>query len=203
LRCEVTEMLALGSAFVAGLGTSLGPCIAPRYIILASFITQGIPVCRALAFVIGCVGGYLVYACAGALISGLRFGTHVIYAILGLGLVWCGVRSLMTVHACSPKPRSLASFSAAFIAGLSSSMVFSPCCAPIAIGLGLQTSGQDAGMAALILLAFGLGHTLPLAAGSLAAASGMVRRCSLPGDFCATVSGALLVMVGGLYALLA
>lgn len=199
----MTETFAVASAFVAGLGTSLGPCIAPRYVVLASYITQGTRAFRAAAFVTGCIGGYLVYACAGALLAWLSFGTHLIYATLAIGLVSTGVRSLITVHSCVTKPKDVVSTSAAFIAGLSSSMVFSPCCAPVAIALGLQVSQHDGGMAALVLLAFGLGHTLPLAGLALAAASAPLLRFSPPRDFCATVSGALLVMVGGLYGLLA
>jgi hypothetical protein len=58
-------------------------------------------------------------------------------------------------------------------------------------------------MAALILVGFGIGHTLPLAAAVIVTASSAIRRFSFPADVTATVSGTLMVMVGGLYVLIA
>jgi cytochrome c biogenesis protein CcdA len=196
-------MLAVSAAFVAGLGSSVGPCIAPRYVLLAAYLAHGRRPSRVAAFVVGCIAGYLVYACAGALVSSIGLGTHVLYTLLAVTLFACGVRTLMTTHECEARQKPTLPVGAAFIGGLSSSIVFSPCCAPIAFGLGLQATQHDAVAAGSLLLAFGLGHTLPLALCALAAASGILRKVSFSRDACATISGALLVLVGGLYAIVA
>lgn len=199
----MSEILAVSAAFVAGLGSSVGPCIAPRYVLLAAYLAHGRQPSRVAAFVIGCIGGYLVYACAGALVAAVGLGTHVIYGLLAVALLACGIRTLIATHECEATPKPALPIGAAFIGGLSSSVVLSPCCAPIAFGLGLQAAQHGSAMAASLLLAFGLGHTLPLAACALAAASGILRRVSISRDACATISGALLVLVGSLYAIVA
>ncbi len=196
---------ALVLAFTAGLASSIGPCIAPRYLILAAYLAEQKERSRAVVFVAGCLGGYLVYAFGGVLIALFRIGTHVIYTLLALALIVCGGRTLAAIqdHACKTQRPSAVSVGPVFLAGFVSSMMFSPCCTPIAIALGLQAAQDGGTMAALLLLAFGLGHTLPLALGALAASSKMFSRHGLPHDACATVSGSLLLMVGGLYAILA
>lgn len=199
----MNEMLAVSAAFLAGLGSSVGPCIAPRYVLLAAYLAHGRRQSRVAAFVVGCVGGYLVYACAGALISSIGVGTHVVYAILAVALVASGVRTLIATHECAAPQKPALPIGAAFIGGLFSSIVFSPCCAPIAFGLGLQAAQHDFAAAASLLLAFGLGHTLPLGLCALAATSGILRSVSISRDACATISGALLMLVGGLYAIVA
>lgn len=199
----MTELLAASAAFVAGLGSSVGPCIAPRYVLLAAYLAHGRRPSRVVAFVVGCIGGYLVYAVAGALVASIGLGTHVIYALLAVALLASGVRTLTATHECEARQKPALPIGAAFMGGLSSSILFSPCCAPIAFGLGLQAAQHDSLAATALLLAFGLGHTLPLAVCALAAASGILRKVSFSGDACATISGALLVLVGGLYAIVA
>jgi cytochrome c biogenesis protein CcdA len=201
----VNDQIALGSAFTAGLASSIGPCIAPRYLMLAAYLTEQKERNRAAVFVAGCLAGYLLYAFAGVLIALLRVGTHVIYAVLAMALMIGGGRALtaMQHHPCQLKRTSSISFGPIFLAGLLSSMMFSPCCTPIAIALGLQAAQNGGSMATALLLAFGLGHTLPLGLAALVASSKMRSRFSLPYDACATVSGSLLLMVGGLYAILA
>lgn len=201
----MNAQLALASALLAGLASSVGPCIAPRYLMLAAYATSRGERARVLVFVAGCLGGYLAYAFAGALIALLRVGTHVIYASLAGALIVCGTRALgATEHnACTPKRPPLLSLGAIFMAGLVSSVMFSPCCTPIAIALGLQAVQHGGAMAAALLLAFGLGHTLPLVVVALVKSVRMPVSLSLPHDACATVSGTLLLLVGGLYAILA
>jgi len=201
----MNEQLALAWAFVAGLASSIGPCVAPRYLILAAYAVDRKERERGIVFVAGCLAGYLAYAFAGALIGLLRLGTHVIYAALALALVFCGGRALVTVqhHTCDVKRPSKLSFGPIFLAGLVSSLIFSPCCTPIAIAFGLQAAQVGGAMATELLLAFGLGHTMPIALAAIAVSSKVFRRLSLPRDVCATVSGSLILIVGGLYAVLA
>ena len=200
----MNEQLLLASAFMTGLASSVGPCIAPRYLLLAAYVTEHRERKHSATFVAGCLAGYLVYAFAGALIALLRVGTHVIYAVLAMTLVFCGGRTLVGSHHASKmkRPSSL-SFGPMFFAGFVSSMMFSPCCTPIVIALGLQAVQDGGTMTAGLLLAFGLGHTFPLSLAAFAASSKLLGRFSLPHDICATVSGSLLLMVGGLYAVLA
>ncbi len=201
----MSDLAAMASAFASGLASSIGPCIAPRYLILAAYAAEQKERTRAVVFVTGCLAGYLVYAFAGALIAMFRVGTHIIYALLALALMVCGGRALtaMQHHACEVKRVPSISFGPIFFAGFVSSMMFSPCCTPIAIAFGL-VAAQDGGVMAMgLLLAFGVGHTLPLALAALVASSKNLSKWSLPHDACVTVSGSLLLMVGGLYALLA
>lgn len=201
----MNEQLELASAFVAGLASSVGPCVAPRYLILAAYALDQKGRERVIVFVAGCLAGYLAYAFVGALIGMFSVGTHVIYAALALALIVCGGRALAAVqhHACEVERPSNLSFGPIFLAGLGSSLIFSPCCTPIAIAFGLQAAQVGGAMATELLLAFGLGHTMPIALAALAVSSKMFRRLSLPHDICATIGGSLILMVGGLYAILA
>ena len=201
----MSDLLALLSAFIAGLASSVGPCIAPRYLMLAGYMTKDRESGRAWLFLSGCLCGYLIYASAGALIALLRVGTHVIYGLLAFGLIISGVRTLVATpkHPCALKPPPSLSRGAVFLSGLVSSAALSPCCTPIAIALGLQAAQHGGALAAALLLAFGLGHTLPLSIFTLLSSLRVLRKLSLPHDACATVSGSLLMMVGGLYGLLA
>jgi cytochrome c biogenesis protein CcdA len=146
-----------------------------------------------------------MYSFAAALIALLRVGTHVVYGFLALGLIISGARALMVIpgHTCETKRMPSLSRGAVFLTGLTSSVMLSPCCTPIAIGLGLQGVQHGGAVAAALLLAFGLGHTLPLSIFAVLASLKVLRRFSMPHDACATVSGSLLMMVGGLYAILA
>lgn len=197
--------LALGSAFVAGVASSVGPCIAPRYLMLAAQLAVDEERARVPAFIAGCLGGYLAYASAGALLAIFRMGTHVIYALLGVGLIASGVRTLLAAHhaACASKARRPLSLGAASLAGLTSSLMFSPCCTPIAMMFGFLASQSAGASGAGLLLAFGLGHTLPIALIAFAPSFPCIRNVPVSRDVRATIGGSLLVSVGGLYAILA
>lgn len=201
----MSGLVVLASTFTAGFASSVGPCIAPRYLMLAAYATQRRDATKAAVFVMGCLGGYLVYACAGALIAFMRVGTHFVYAFFAVALVVAGLRALTTSfpHSCASAGQASFSLGGAFLAGVLSSMTFSPCCAPIAFGLGLVAAQHDLTITASLLLAFGLGHTLPLVVIAAAASTRRLERFRLPQDVGATISGSLFLMVGGLYAILA
>lgn len=198
----------LGAALLAGLASSLGPCIAPRYLLLAAQVAAGTRAPGLAIFIVGCIGGYLIFAVGGAGIALLQVGSHVVYTILAAALVGCGITNLLSSPAnrCThgaPLHGIGTSPGASFLFGVSCSLVVSPCCAPIALALGLQAGQHDAAIAAATLLAFGIGHALPLGAFILAAASPRLRSLTLSSNAAATVSGTLLTAVGTLYAVLA
>ena len=195
----MTDVVALVSVFVTGVASSFGPCVAPRYLVLAAYAGQRK---RTLAFVGGCLAGYLIYAFAGVVIALLRLGTHVAYGLLAIALIVSGARILTKTTVCEAWYRSAGSWGTAFLAGVASSAIFSPCCTPIALALGLAAPEHGGAMAASLLLSFGLGHSLPLIVAALASFSKM-RRFSVSRDITTTVSGSLLLSVGGLYAILA
>ena len=118
LERKVSDLAAMASAFASGLASSIGPCIAPRYLILAAYAAEQKERTRAVVFVTGCLAGYLVYAFAGALIAMFRVGTHIIYALLALALMVCGGRALtaMQHHACEVKRVPSISFGPIFFA---------------------------------------------------------------------------------------
>lgn len=199
-------------AFAAGLLTSIGPCMAPRFIAVAG-LAAGKPRAKACALVCCFISGIvLVYAAFGAASSlfrdAARYSTWT-YGIVALALAVGGTLALWRDEECGcAESRGYfdgAGASAAFLLGASFALVVSPCCAPLVVGILAYTSASgDALYSCLVLACFALGHALPI----LAAAFGTHRAASLfqrhnvrAG---ATVVGASLMLgVAGYYALLA
>ena len=196
----------LGAAAVAGLTSSFGPCLAPRYLLVAAQLTRGATVWDLAAFLSGCISGYLTFAITGVGLSILQLGSHIVYGTLSVALIGSGLASLFSIRCTCVdvafRPGTL-SAGGRFLLGLSCSVMVSPCCAPIAVALGLQAGLSDAPMAAAILVAFGLGHAIPIGACALASSFQRIRKCMLPFGTASTISGSLLVAVGMLYAVLA
>ena len=87
--------------------------------------------------------------------------------------------------------------------GALSSLIVSPCCTPIALALGMQAAQHEPALAAATMLTFGAGHACSLAILAYAAGLPKLRKFAHGSSAGATVSGALLTAVGGLYAVLA
>lgn len=204
----MTTQGMLVTAFVVGLLSALGPCVAPRYAFLAVHTMAGARWPMLLAFAFGCIAGYLMFACAGVSIAVLGVGSHVVYAFLAIGLVVCGIRSLISDSHKACRSGVIgriasASLGSAFLSGAASSLVVSPCCTPVAITLGIQAAHGDVPLAMGILAAFAMGHLMPLALIAGAARSHLRERLAMPSDAWATISGTVLTAIGGLYAILA
>ncbi|HVA34435.1 MAG TPA: cytochrome c biogenesis protein CcdA [Candidatus Baltobacteraceae bacterium] len=198
-------------AMAAGLASSFGPCIAPRFVTLAALTADGSPFqrrTRVASFVGGLCACYVLMGSVAGALGYVAATSHYVYAMLASIFIVAGLFVLTrpTRHACSVKTTHVGNTSAgaAAIAGFGCGLVASPCCGPIAAivgGIGVATGSVNYG--ALILGSFALGHAIPLFAGA-----GVIRFVrSTGGTIAATaapvVSGALLLALGSYYALLA
>ncbi len=202
-------------AALAGVATSIGPCVAPRYLALTALIGEHRPLGPILAFIAGIT---LVSVALGSAVSALATAVanvSLIDALLAIGLIAAGLLTLLREpHACAagthapPAARShapRARCSGAFALGAGSALVVSPCCTPfLAAFAGFGAFDRDPLLASSYLVAFALGHAAPLAlagvlGGACAAHAHRVAASAAP----AIVSGTLMLALGAYYGLLA
>jgi cytochrome c biogenesis protein CcdA len=194
--------------FVTGAATSVGPCIAPRYIAIAALLDRDPRRMRTIvAFLAGLV---LAYACLGfgaGVFATVSAHASTIDAVLAAALVGSGVLTIVRpARTCAhgapaPVPARL---SGVFALGAASAFVVSPCCTPIvAAAVGLAAFDRDPVAGALAVTAFALGHALPLFfAGTLGSFIHRIFGGSDARSATATVSGTLMIALGGYYGLL-
>lgn len=176
-------LLALGILFVAGLGTSLTPCVYPMIPITASILgTSGAvthsrrrTVLLTLTYVTGLA---LFYAMLGLLagLTGTLFGTvsaNPWVRIAAANLILLFALAMLDVFPVSAPQRLLhwvaslsgGSYPAVFLLGATSGIVAAPCGAPaFAVVLTWVATSQSAIMGFLYLFVFSLGMTTLLAA---------------------------------------
>jgi cytochrome c biogenesis protein CcdA len=210
---EASPAAAFGSLFTAGLLTSVGPCVAPRYVAVAS-LTQGRrnPSVAIAAFVGGLTFAYVVLGFAAGALGTLRSASTTIDVLLAGALVGGGCIALVRArpldanhHRCEPRgTRERHSLGAAFLLGASSALVVSPCCTPVVGAVAATTTALgNPLMGAALLAAFALGHALPLiGVGQLRA---LVERGVPPAaaQAPAIVSAVLMIALGLYYGMLA
>jgi len=197
-------------ALAAGAATSLGPCVAPRFIAVAAFAgSQGTGRWKWIALLTAglCVSYVAIGLCGGALARIAAFSPYV-YACAALASLGFGTSLLLLPVACEPShvpSNQRVRQAPAFALGASFAMVTSPCCTPAIVLLGsLATMQASLQFGALCIGAYALGHALPLAAagfgwqwaGARALAHGYEGALQ-------TVAGALMIALGGYYGLLA
>jgi len=199
--------VALWSAFSLGLASSIGPCLAPRYLLLAAQISAGVQFRRMSAFIVGCIGGYVAFALTGTIAAEIQLASQIAYAVAAATLIVSGTWTLLLFEhrhiGCRSKAGADGSFGAPLLGGVFCSVFGSPCCAPLAVALGLQSAQHDITFAAALLITFGLGHTLPLVTMVGLGRFGLWRRAAIGSSVGATISGTLLLAVGLLYAVIA
>jgi thiol:disulfide interchange protein DsbD len=197
---------AFPASFVAGASTSVGPCVAPRYLAVAA-LADGQRRTRALAaFAAGIVVAYVTLG-AGAGVLTIVFararwidaGLSVILLAVGLVALWRDDDADCTRH------DHAVPAGGAFMLGAMSALVISPCCTPFAVAIvGLGTAMHDPAATVVLLALFAAGHALPAFA---VGASGMrvARRLrALAGsDAPRVIGGSLTVALGAYYGLLA
>ncbi|MGA8533594.1 MAG: hypothetical protein WB615_05755 [Candidatus Tumulicola sp.] len=200
---------AVLAACGAGLATSAGPCVAPRFLAAASLVT-GVSGSRRWrrvgAFAGGVCASYLLIASTAGAIAQLSAHSEFLYGLLGAVFVVAGIATVVRAHDCAPRcPRAGSSCAAAFLAGATLGAVGSPCCAPLAAAAataGFTTGSWVAGVA--VPAAFALGHAAPLAAVAVApAVTARFGVARVPEFAVATVAGGLTFALGSYYALLA
>jgi cytochrome c-type biogenesis protein len=205
----------IGSVFAAGLITSVGPCVAPRYVAIAALAGRDrYPIVPTLAFVSGLIGTFVALGFAGGLFGALSSSSSTIYVILAAALLGGGcialARAVPTDHAAACRPAGATngarrSLGAVFLMGAASAFVVSPCCTPmIATVLATSTAAGKPLFGALLLASFGAGHALPL---MFTAQIGSVAARLAPSRFAeqglAIVSAVLMLALGTYYAVLA
>jgi cytochrome c biogenesis protein CcdA len=193
---------------LAGAVSSIGPCAAPRYVALATLLTEERRELTIGAFVAGLVTAYAALGFGAGLLGLVAQSAAVLDAVLAAALLAGGFVTLLRTPACdhahrpaAVKPRRL---SGVFSLGAASALVVSPCCTPM-IAAVAAFPGIDAAppVRAAMLGVFALGHALPIvllgAAGTLFATR--LRRLSA-GPAPAVVSGTLMLALGAYYGLL-
>jgi cytochrome c biogenesis protein CcdA len=199
----------IGSLAVAALGgaaTSLGPCVAPRYLALAALIGGRRSLFPTAAFTAGIVVAYVVLGTAAGLLGAIVARTTAIDLALAATLIAAGIVTIVREpHACAGEAHAVSPAGGAFALGAGSALVISPCCTPLlAAFAGLGTFQRDPLGASAYLAAFALGHAAPLAlAGLLGSAPARSLRGLAASGAPAIVSGTLMIALGGWYGVLA
>jgi len=198
--------------FLAGLATSLGPCVAPRYLAVAAVAgTHRRPLVPISAFIGGLTAAFMAIGFTAGALGALWSISSTVYALMGLALVAGG--TIMLVRAV-PGPGSHhehrethpgaaavgpnRSLGGIFLLGAASALVISPCCTPVVAAIVATSTaiGQPV-LGALLLLSYALGHSLPLLlAATLRQLTGYAARVRLPVQASAIVSAVLMLALG-------
>jgi cytochrome c-type biogenesis protein len=195
--------------FAAGIASSFGPCVAPRFVALAACTAQSSrPKLLLATFIAGLVSAYASFGIASSLFGGLHAYSSLVYLAVCLGLLAGGIVTIVRAehddHLSSDSALRQRSLGAVFFLGASFAFVISPCCTPLVAMILAYTSlvGRRAYGAAL-LAAFALGHAFPLLVYGSASMriSQHVRRVALSQAVVLT-SGTLMIGLAGYYALL-
>lgn len=198
------------AVFSTGALSSIGPCVAPRFIAVAG-LTAGRRIGDALlnttAFVLGLATLYASLGAAAAVVlHDAAFSTAAYYgmaAVLGVS----GILQLCRQPACDHRtPESRArGVGGAFLLGASSGISISPCCAPVvgAIASFAGAGGDPAG-GALLLICYASGHSLPLfmAAVGAGGVNAVIARHSLR-SAASLLAATLMLALCAYYAVLA
>jgi cytochrome c-type biogenesis protein len=206
---------AFAAVFLAGALTSVGPCVAPRFIAIAAILNgDRRPALSTLAFGFGLVGAFASLGFVGGLLGALWSLSSTIYLMLAAGLVAAGGIMLVRAEPCAHADRARAagaraaeprSLGAVFFLGAASTLVVSPCCTPIvAVAVATTSAIGKPLLGAALLASYGAGHALPLvfAAKISAGMSRFAPRGGL-GQAPAIVGAVLLLALGVYYGVLA
>lgn len=194
---------------LAGAATSIGPCVAPRYVAIAALAgTSTHPWRITTTFATGIVLAYVALGSAAGAIGALQAWSTAIDAALAAVLIAGGAIVLFRspAHRCAAEnaPRRT-SIGGTLLLGASSACVVSPCCTPVVVAIaGTTTLGGNASAGAALMAAFAAGHVAPLLA--LAAAGSRIRApfarlaaTPVPN----VIGGTLMLALGALYGALA
>lgn len=214
---QALDAVSSGSArafplvFAAGLLSSVGPCVAPRFMAAASLASNGYRRNGAMlvcSFVAGLVTMYAGFGAGASMLGRALSASTWLYGALALALSISGAASLwrdepICSHECASgqAPRS----GGAFLLGASFALVVSPCCTPLVFAVLTYTSAAGSPLYGSALLGcFALGHALPIltagaGAGSISAllTRYAVRRAA------SVVSATLMLALAGYYGVLA
>lgn len=197
--------------FLAGAVSSIGPCVAPRFIALAGLSagkTRRQTVSLALSFVAGLTATYAAFGAVSSLLgraAELSTYTYIAVAIAlaagGCVTLWRGQNECVHLHGHAAG----GSLGGALLLGASFALVVSPCCTPLVFGILAYTSvGAGAGYGSALLACFALGHALPVLATAFGTQSmtGFLQRYAVR-QAAGVVGATLMLGLAGYYAVLA
>jgi cytochrome c biogenesis protein CcdA len=194
---------------LAGVVTSIGPCVAPRYVALASVLDAPHRLLTLIAFVGGIIAAYTALGFGAGLLAVVVQHASGLDVILAMALVAGGLVTLLRNPRCAHHTPVFAArpprLTGIFCLGAASALVISPCCTPVIAAVVAFPSADPSPLSKAALLgAFAIGHALPLVvlgvAGSVVAHP--LRRLQTSAAP-ATVAGTLMVALGAFYGLLA
>jgi cytochrome c biogenesis protein CcdA len=195
--------------FVAGAASSIGPCVAPRFIAVAGLASKGdgsrarVAVC---CFIAGLTATNVSFGVIASLLARAAQLSAYLYAAIAMALVAAGAASLWSDNDKTCNHRVAASTSGAgFLLGSSSALLLSPCCTPLVVGIVAYTSAMGSVLYGSMLLAcFSIGHALPLLAVGFGASrfASIWQACGVR-KATEVLSGSMMLAVGAYYAVLA
>jgi thiol:disulfide interchange protein DsbD len=198
--------LAIPILFGAGVVTSIGPCVAPRYVALTAIAQRsGRPWQTAAIFAVGVVSAYVALGMATGLLSAVRGWSTAIDAGLACALAGAGCITLLRddAHGHAHPASRTTTAGGTYLVGACSALVASPCCTPLVAGIGMLSALDGRPLeTTLLIAAFAGGHALPLAA---AVGVGRWPRPARIGSASASraIAGTLMIALGAFYGLLA
>jgi len=194
----------------AGLVTSFGPCVAPRYIAVASLLGDRRQTLTIVAFVFGMLTAYAALGFGAGLLGQVAGHASALYTVLAAALAGGGLVTLLRTPSCDhahhAAPNSAPHrLSGVFSLGAASAFVVSPCCTPVVAAVLGMTAGDANPVSRVLLLGgFTLGHAAPLfLVGSLGSIFARRLRAWNASPAPAVVSGSLMLALSGYYGLLA
>jgi cytochrome c biogenesis protein CcdA len=200
------RLAGLPIAAVAGLLTSFGPCMAPRYLALAPLLQRRGRAATIALFVCGMLVTYLAISFGVGVAVDVTRAASIVYVIFSAALLVLGTRMLLRGDTCADRAHGCAQAhpSGAFSLGAASALNVSPCCTPVLLAVSAVTAADgDVASRLLLLAAFVAGHAgplfvaVPLARVFERAAAGW-RLGAAP----AVVASALTIALGAYYGLL-
>jgi thioredoxin:protein disulfide reductase len=194
---------------LAGAVTSLGPCVAPRYVAVAALLGERRRAFTIAAFIAGMVTAYTVLGFGAGLLADIAGHASALYIALAVALAAGGIITLCRGSACDHSHDTIGNggephrLSGVFCLGAASALVVSPCCTPILAAVAGMSVDANPATRAELLAAFALGHAAPLfAAGTLGTLCVRMLRAWNASPAPAVVSGALMIALAAYYGLL-
>lgn len=202
------------SAFLGGIAASLTPCVYPLIPVTAGYVTAGASGSKLKGFILSLIyvtGIAVTYSILGlvASLTGTLFGrissSPVTYFFVGIVVVIFGLSMLDLFKLPFPAPIKLPAFKkqnyfTAFILGLSSGLIISPCLTPVLGAILLHLAAKKNllyGITLLFSFAYGMGLILILV-GTFSALLVNLPKSGKWMDYIKK-TGALILLAAGAY----
>ncbi len=204
--------MSLGSyvaPFSLGLITSVGPCVAPRYLALVALVENSDAKTRWMRsawFLGGLAVCYVALTAVTSWAVRIQSISEFVYAALALSFLLIGLNRLVVRVRCEHWQASQPPTSRGWLwlVGAALGLVISPCCNPVLGLAGTFSAGSSATAALVSTTAFMIGHLGPIALAACGLGAGAkFLRIERWGDPVTTISAALMLALAVYYGLLA